>query len=78
MKKAVFILLAVILLAGYGYPKEKKMTERQEEIVKFEKERKELQEGIKAYEDAIQNLKYRIAQLNALIEYLKEKEEGKK
>ena len=79
MKKIVFVFLAVILLAGYGYPKaKKKLTERQAEIILFEKERQGLYARIIEYEETIQNIKYRIAQLTFMLEYLEGKEIGKK
>jgi len=40
----------------------------------FKKERQELIERIQNYETVLQNLKYRIAQLDALIEYIQKKE----
>jgi len=78
VKKIVCMFLVVFLSAGFGYAKKEKLTERQQEIAQFKKEKKEMVAGIKTYEDAIQNIKYRLAQLTALINYLESKEKEKK
>jgi len=77
MKRIILVGLAVILLVGSGYSKEKKLTESQTKIAEFKKERGDLFTNIKQYEDAIQNSKYRIAQLNFGIELLEDMEKTK-
>ena len=79
MKKGFFIFLMIVLSVGMVYPKgTKKLTERQAEIILFEKERQGLYARITEYEETIQNIKYRIAQLTFMLEYLEGKEIGKK
>ncbi len=78
MKRLFFAILAVTLLAGSVCPKEKKLTESETKIAEFKKERGGLFTRIKEYEDAIQNCKYRIAQLNFGIELLQDLEKPKK
>ncbi len=84
MKRLLFVILGVTLLVGSVYPKEKKktqpvlMTLNESKIAEFKKERGGLFNRVKEYEDAIQNCKYRIAQLNFGIELLEGMEEKKK
>jgi len=77
MKKVVIALLAVVLSVGYVQAKEKVKTNA-EQIAEWQTEREKYQSDIKTYEAGIQNLKYRIAQLTALIDYLATKEAEKK
>lgn len=70
MKRLFFVILAVTLFTGSVSPKEKKSTVSETKIAEFKKERGDLFTRIKEYEDAIQNCKYRIAQLNFGIELL--------
>ena len=73
------ILLAVVLSVGYVGAKEKvKVKTDAEQLIEWQTERDKYQADIKTYEAGIQNLKYRIAQLTALIDYLKKKEAEKK
>ncbi len=78
IKRLLFIVLAVALFAGSVCSKEKKLTDRQTKIAQFKKERKNLLTRANEYADAIQNIKYRIAQLNFGIELLEDEEKGKK
>ncbi len=78
MKRLFLGILAVTLLAGSVCPKEKKKTESESKVAEFKKERGDLFTRIKEYEDAIQNCKYRIAQLNFGIELLQDLQKKKK
>jgi len=79
MKRIMIALLAVVLSVGYVMAKEKvKVKTDAEQLIEWQTERDKYQSDIKTYETAIQNIKYRIAQLTALIDYLATKEAEKK
>ncbi len=72
MKRLFFTVLTITLLVGSVSSKEKKLTKSEARIAEFKKERGDLVNKIKQYENAIQNCKYRIAQLNFGVELLEE------
>jgi len=86
MSKLKILCITTIIVftsVSFIYPKGKeKITKSQKEtlnieILKFKEERKTLIERLIDHEKFIQNLKYRISQINFLIEYLEKKENKK-
>jgi len=80
MKKVIVVLAVCMVMATSGFTKERDTTSKsgKEEIAEFRQEYKKIENQIAQHENTIQRLKYRIAQLIALIDYVENKEKDKK